>query len=308
MPTPDTFELFGPARYTPPGGRTFRLLAAMTSDVFERRILPRPRAYVDGAPCDDTGAKPDTFDLTFLFAERAQIPGVTERVYPDYHAAFLREARPTGTATLYFPGRGEKRVRLVRMQSQQVPNERNCELVSCNFIEDKEDERATSGSFVAPSSKLAVPTTVRQFVDTAHSLGMGGDLIDSLEAFAGSLERAAQSPFDAAAEIEQRAKRVVGAVKKIEKTMQRATEAAAYAPLAPAEAFAAATGLKALEDAASSQRAAIFGEGSQRPRVFDRPLSIFEIARLTGKDPDTLIRGNPKLGLFLIPPGVEVWT
>lgn len=308
MPTPDTFQIFGPARYTPPGGRTFRLLVASASDVYERRILPRPRPYVDGAPCDDTGAKPDTIDLVALFAENGTIPGVTERVYPDYHAAFNREARVEGVGTLYQPGRGEKRVRLMRLQNQQTASERNTELVTLNFIEDKEDERATAGSFTAPSSKLAVPTTVRTFIDTAHALGMGGDLIDSLEGFAGSLERAANSPFDAAADIEARAKRVVGAVKKIEKVMGKAAEAAAYAPLAPAEAFAAATGLKAIEDAAAAQRAALFGERSQQPRTFDRPLSIFEIAKLTGKSPDALIRGNSKLPLFGIPPGVPVWV
>lgn len=308
MTTPDTFELFGPARYTPAGGRTFHLRAAMASDVFERRILPRPRPYVDGAPLDDTGALPDAFDLTFLFAERDTIPNVSERIYPDYHAAFLREARVEGTGTLYFPGRGEKRVRLKRMASSQVPNERNCEAVMCSFLEDKEDERATAGSFTAPSSKLAVPVSARQFVDTANSLGMGGDLIDSISALASSLEAAVNSPFDAAAQIEQRAQQLVGAVKKIEKTLKKATAAAAYAPLLPAEAFAAATGLKVLEDAAAAQRAAIFGEGSQRPRVFDRTLSIFEVARLTGKSADTLIRSNPRLPLFAIPPGVEVWT
>lgn len=308
MPTPDIFELFGPARYTPPGGRTFRLLASMAGDVYERRILPRPRTYVDGGPCDDTGAAHDTFDLAFLFAERAQIPGVPDIVYPNYHAAFMREVRVEGTGTLYFPGRGEKRVRLKRMSSQQIPTERNCEVITCAFIEDKEDERATAGSFTSPSSKLAVPTAVRTFIDQAHALGMGGDLIDSLEGLAGSLEAAVNSPFDAAAEIEARAKRVVGAVKKIEKTLGRAAEAAAYAPLAPAEAVATVTGLKVLEDAAAAQRAAIFGEGSQRPRRFDRPLSIFEIARITGKSADSLIRANPRLPLFAIPPGVEVWT
>jgi len=311
VPSPDIFELFGPARYTPPGGRTFRLLASMAADVYERRILPRPRTYVDGAPCDDTGALNDTFDLVFLFAERAQIPGVPDIVYPNYHAAFLREVRVEGTATLYFPGRGEKRVRLKRMASAQTPQERNCELVTCNFLEDKEDERATAGSFTSPSSKLAVPTAVRAFVDAANALGMGGDLIDSLEGFAGSLEAAANSPFDAAAEIEARAKRVVGAVKKIEKTLAKGPQLfgpLASAPLLPAEAVAVAVGLKTIEDAAAAQRAAIFGEGSQRPRRFDRPLSIFEVARITGKSADSLIRANSRLPLFAIPPGVEVWT
>jgi len=307
----DTFELFGPARYTPAGGATFSLLAMMASDVYERRIIPRPRPYVDGAPLDDTGALPDALDLTFLFAERGQIPGVNERNYPDYHARFLRDVRVEGTGTLYFPGRGEKRVRLKRMQSQQVPNERNCEAVTCNFLVDAEDERATAGSFVVPTSKLATATVVRQFLDDGNALGMGGDLLESLEDLAGALEAAANSPFDAAADIEDRAARVTAACKRIEKTLSTVPQsfgALAYAPLLPAEAIAAASGLKVLQDVAAAQRGALLGEGSQRQRVFTEPLSIFEIAARLGKNPDDLIRANPRADLFRIPAGVQVWT
>ena len=76
------------------------------------RIREIPRAEVE-APIIEMMYK-------FLFAERDTIPNVSERIYPDYHAAFLREARVEGTGTLYFPGRGEKRVRLKRMASSQV--------------------------------------------------------------------------------------------------------------------------------------------------------------------------------------------
>lgn len=310
MPT-DTFELFGPARYTPAGGRTFHLRASTAADVFERRIIPRPRPYVDGAPLDDTGAMPDMFDLVFLFAERDVIPNVSERIYPTYHAAFLREARVEGTGTLYFPGRGEKRVRLKRMASQQVPGERNCEAVTCNFLEDKEDERATAGSFTAPSSKLAAGATARQILDDAHALGMGGDLLEALEDLANFLESAANSPFDAAADIEQRANRAIAACKKVEKAFTKAPQAfetLAFAPLALSEAFATASGLKVLQDAAAAQRGALLGVASQRQRVFTEPLSIFEIATRIGKNPDDLIRANPRADLFLVPPGVPVWV
>lgn len=312
MPPPDIFELFGPARYTPAGGATFHLRAMMASDAYERRIIARKRPYLDGAPLDDTGAEPDAIDITLLFAERDPgIPGVAERVYPQYHARFLRECRVEGTGTLYMPGRGERRVRLRRLSSQQTPQERDCETVTCSFLVDLEDGgRAGADTFNLPSSKSAGPVLVRQFAAAAAPGGLGGDLLTQLEDAVAQLEATVNAPFEAAADVARRADRVLDLCRRIRRlhTAPVVATANAFAPLRPPGAAEPLALLAQIEDVAAGQRAALFGAGSVRPRRFSRPMSIFEIAAQLGQPVDDLIRMNGSLPLFGIPPGVEVLT
>lgn len=310
---PDIFELFGPARYTPAGGLTFHLRAMTASDAYERRIIVRRRPYLEGpAPCDDTGPENDAIDLAFLFAERDPgIPGVTERVYPQYHARFLRECRVEGTGTLYMPGRGERRVRLKRMVSAQTPTERNSETVQASFIEDGEDRaRAGADTFNLPSAKSAGPVLVRQFAAAAAPGGLGGDLLTQLEDAVAQLEATVNAPFEAAADVARRADRVLDLCRRIRRlhTAPVVATASAFAPLRPPGAAEPLSLLAQIEDVAAGQRAALFGAGSVRPRRFSRPMSIFEIAAMLGQPVDDLIRMNGSLPLFGIPPGVEVLT
>lgn len=314
MAPPDIFELFGPARYTPAGGRTFHLRATMASDVFERRIVIRKRPYLEGpAPCDDTGPENDTFEIAALFAERDPgIPGAEGQVvYPDYHAAFLREIRIEGTGTLYFPGRGEKRVRLKRRSSDQTPQERNCEIVRLSFIEDGEDARAGADVFTLPSAKSAGPVLVRQLGATAASIGLGGDLLADIENAMQLLEAAVNSPFTASGLVPARAARVLDLCRRARRLYTARVSrfgSGSVSPLLPASAAKPLRLLSQIEDVAAAQQAAMFGAGTVRPRRFTRPLSIFEIATLLAQPVDELIRLNAGLPLFGIPSGTEVLT
>ncbi len=312
MAPPDIFELFGPARFTPAGGTTFHLRAMMASDAYERRVIARKRPYLNGAPLDDTGAEPDTIDITALFAERDPgIPGVTERVYPDYHARFLREVRVEGTGTLYMPGRGERRVRLKRLVSSQSPSERNCETVTLAFLADLEDGRAGADTFALPSAKSAGPVLVRQFGAMLAPLGVGGDLLLQLEDAMSQLEATVNAPFTAASHVQQRVERVLdvcGRMRRLYTSPVQRFSPPSFSPLLSPGAGAALAMLAQIEGVAAAQRAALFGTGSARVRRFTRPMSIFEIAAMLGQPVDELIRMNGTLPLFGIPPGVEVLT
>jgi prophage DNA circulation protein len=312
VPAPDIFEQYGFPRYTPRQGVAFLLRATMVGDVFERRVVTRKQPYLEGpAPCDDTGPENDTFDVGALFARSddvfAQMVG--EPVYPDYHARFLRDIRVEGTGTLYFPGRGELRVRLKRRTSQQVPEERDAERVVLSFIEDGEDGRASADSFTLPSAKSAGPVLVRQFGAAAAQLGFGGDLLQALEDFMAALEAAVNDPFNSAGLVPQRAQRVLDVCKRIRRVHTRVIQTPpAFSPLLPPGASSALTLIAQIEDTAAAQKGAIFGTASIRPRRFSQRLSIFEIAVKVGQPVDELIRLNAGLPLFGIPAGVEVLT
>lgn len=316
VPFPDTFELFGFARYTPAGSRPFNLRAMTASDAYERRIIKRRRPYLDGAPLDDTGAEPDTFDIVALFAQSdtALSGRAGEAAYPGYHARFLREARKGGTGTLYFPGRGEKRVRLVRRVSTQTAEARNSEVVTLAFLEDLEDGRAGADTFSLPSAKTAPALLLRQFSASAVRIGLGGDLLDLLDDAVTLLEAATRDPFNAAGLIPLRAQRVLDLCGRVRRLSTRAVQPfegngdEVFAPLTPPDAAEALGLLALLEDAAAAQKAAVYGTATTRPRKFDRPLSIFDVAALLGQPVDDLIRLNARLPLFGIPPGVEIIT
>lgn len=312
---PDVFELFGLARYTPAGGTTFYLRATMVGDTFERRIVERRRPYLEErpAPCDDTGPNNDTFDVTLLFARADEVLAqrVGEPVYPDYHARFLRESRVEGTATFYFPGRGEKRVRLKRRDSTQDPSARDSEVVRLSLLEDGEDNRAGADTFALPSAKSAGPVLVRQFAEAAGPLGLGGDLLTILEDAMTALEAAVNSPFDAAAQVQQRAQRVLDVcarMRRLHTSVVQKFEPPSFSPLRPPDASIALALLSQIEESAAAQRGAIFGTGTIRPRTFGRVLSIFDVAALLGQPVDDLIRLNAALPLFGIPAGVQVLT
>jgi hypothetical protein len=305
----DIFELYGPARLTPAGGETFHLLATMASQVYERRLVARKRPYVDGAPLDDTGADPRQYEISVLFADGHGRPEIPSPTYPDYHRRFMEAVEVEGTATLYMPGRGERRVRVKRVTSEQTPARRNAELVILSCWEDREDERATAGSFTQPSAKTAGPVIARQLAVSAGELGLGGDVFAAIDRFVTSLEAAASSPFDSAAEIETRAERLTAACRRVERIgtkAQDATDRLAHSPLLPPDAVGACRLLKLLQDATAAQRSALFGASSTTRRRFPRALSIFEVAAELSQPADELIRLNAGLPLFLIPAGTPV--
>lgn len=275
----------------------------MASEVYERRLVARKRPYVEGAPLDDTGADPDVVELQIMFANGHGNPGVPDPAYPAYHRRFMREARVEGTGTLYYPGLGEIRCRLKRLDSRKISEERDHEMVGATFWSDTEDGRATAQNYDLPSAKTAGPVIVRKFHEESTWWGLGGDLFESIADLVSSLEAAANSPFDAAQELEARASLLI-------ETTQRAT-ALLLLPLSPfsgPDSAGPLALLNRLQDTAAAQRGAIFGTGSSRVRRFTETLSIFDVAARLGQSADDLIRLNPGLPLFGIPPGLPVWT
>lgn len=307
---PDNFQLFGPARWTTPDGtRTFRFAASMIAEVHERRIVVRRRPYLDGAPLDDTGEEPGAYDVVLLFTNNHGVGGVPDPAYPDYHRESLEALRRKGTSTLYVPGRGERRVRIKRVATTQIPNERDCEAISISVLEDKEDERATAGSFAMPSAKTAGPVFARAIDSGAQPIGLAGDLLDQITFAMTKLTAAINAPFDSAAEIQGRAAALTGATDRLTSAITTGPQRLGTLPIAGPEAAPVLLGIELLRDNASSQTTAAFGAGSIRQRRFGQMLSIFDIATRIGQDPNDLMRLNSRLpSQFAIPPGTPVWT
>lgn len=311
---PDIFEQFGFAAYTPAGGTKFLVRDVTVSDVFERRAIERRRPGLEGpAPVDDTGPNNDTFDITLLFARTDSVLAerVGEPVYPDYHARFLRELRVEGTATYYYPGRGEKRVRLRRLTSARTSTARDSEDVTLSLLEDGEDNRAGADAFALPSAKSAPTVLVRQIAIEARPLGIGSDLVLNLESAVLALDSSANQPFTAAAEIGRRADRVLLACSKLRRTLTAPVppfDQPAFSPLLAADAGNVLGVLSQIEASAAAQRPSIFGTGTVRAMRFSTALSIFEIAAKLQQPVDVLIQMNVGLPLFGIPAGVEVLT
>lgn len=310
----DTFTLFGPARWTPADtSRTFALALVQNDVAHERRLVERKRPYVDGSPFDDSGADGKPLTLRAIFVNGHGIADVPDPAYPQYHRDFLDalETKGKGTSTLYAPGRGERRVRYKGYASSQQPDRRDCEFVDLRFVEEREDERATAGSFTLPSAKTAGPILARQIADDGHALGMGGDLFDAIGGLVRQLNAAANAPFDSAAAQQQRVEGLVGAVVRVGRNMVLGPQrfgAGAAAPLLSPEAAAVSVGLVVLRDTAHRQESATYGEGSIVPRAFTTTLSIFEIASQLRQDAGDLIQLNVRRvpSLFAIPPGFPV--
>lgn len=310
---PDIFEKYGLVRWTSPdGAQTFTLRHALMSHTIERRVVPRKRPGLDGAPLDDTGAEPDGFEvpLMFLRTDTALQAIVGVDVYPTHHARFLRAARVEGTSTMYIPGRGTKRVRIRRIVSTMNPTARDAEEVTLSVIEDLEDPaRAGADTFTAPSAKSSPRVYQLALTASAGPVGWGGDLLYQLGAAIDRLQAVIDDPLSAAGDIGQRADRVLDLCRKMRRLHTAPVQpfdGGGYAPLRATDAFEPLALLARIEDAASAQRAAVFGTATTRPRRFNRVLSIFDIATELGQPVADLIRLNARLPLFGIPAGTEV--
>ncbi len=310
--TPDIFQQLGFVKLTPAGSKTtFTLRQNLITHTIKRRPVPRKQPEVEGAPIDDTGSDPDTFDVPLLFARSDTVLQaiIGEAVYPQYHARFLREARVRGTATIYIPARGELRVCVDSIVSTQSPDARDCENVMLRVLVDREDGRAGADTFNLPSAKSAPPILLQQFASAAVQVGLGGDLLGDLEAAVDALQAAINSPLDAAGDVSRRADRVLnlcGKIRRLSTAPVQPFRAGGTPPLLLAEAVEPLTLLALLEDAAAAQRSAVNGTATTRPRRFDRVLSIFEIATLLGQPVDELIRLNARLPLWGVPAGTEI--
>lgn len=309
---PDAFQQAGYARLTPAGGTTFVLRVVDMTHTIERRVIPRKRPGLDGAPLDDTGAEADVFAFNLLFArsDTALQSIVNEAIYPTFYTRFLRAVRVEGTASMYIPGRGDKRVRVRRIDTRQNPNEREAENVTLNVVEDLEDPaRAGADTFTAPSAKSSPRVYQLALAASAGPVGWGGDLLYQLGAAIDRLQAVIDDPLSAAGDIGQRADRVLDLCRKMRRLHTAPVQpfdGGGYAPLRATDAFEPLALLARIEDAASAQRAAVFGTATTRPRRFNRVLSIFDIATELGQPVADLIRLNGRLPLFGIPAGTEV--
>lgn len=305
---PDSFTLFGPARWTRPDGRkTYNLATVSLNQAFERRIVVRKRPYLDGAPLDDTGAEPGAHELAFGFWNGHGVANVPEPAYPEYHLEMLEAFQLKGTSTLYIPGRGEKRIRIKMVRSSQYPTERDCEVIAISILEDAEEERVTAAAFVLPSAKSAPPVLARAVASWAEPIGFAGDLLDLVTFATTKLTAAVNAPFDSADAIQQRVDALHGAIGRLEDAIVTTPARAGALPLATPEAVLTLGALGMLRDSASAQVSATYGTGTVRPRTFREVVSIFDVANRTGNDAADLMRLNARLpSLFAIAPGTPV--
>ncbi len=181
------------------------------------RIVRRRRPYRDGAKLDDTGSKEKEWDVTCVYENSIEEPGMpTDRpLYPIAANAMIDSFDLHRTGTLLLPNRGAVRARAESYKRKETAGERDTARITYHFVEDNEDN-VDAQSFTTP----AIRSTARQLVEetTFSSEARGGfsQSLADLEAAAANLQAAIAAPGEAVQDTEQKAARVVRLATNVE--------------------------------------------------------------------------------------------
>jgi prophage DNA circulation protein len=278
-----------------PGEQPLTFPVSRIEETGGNRLAPRERIYRDGAKYDDTGSKPDGYQLTCAFFNGHREQGVPgDKLYPDQLRALMKACRVHACGTLTLPTVGPKRCRADHWTRTDDPeNRRDYATLSISFVLDNEDDQ-TASSFVLPTARATAVALANEVLEDLDALGVVSDDTVSLGELCGQLEELANAPAEFADDINEKVAQITGTIDRIgldfDNTARLTTEPATLL-LQPSAAPAHAK-LARLADLAARARSGL----PQRTRllVFARVVSLLDVAAEQGQDVSDLIALNPQ--------------
>lgn len=291
------FERMLPAAFTPKGGDKVLFPVKSIREEMANRVIPRERAYKNGAKLDDTGSKARTWTLSILLHDPHNEPDMPSTLYPDVANALCDAADVHETGDLQLPTRGKVRARFVSYTRVEDNDAVDAAAIEAVFQEDNEDT-ITSSSFALPSAR-AVSVSLAQFTtDSLAQTGSWSDLVSGLLEAGAELEGLANAPGEFADDLEAQANAIFDRCNAIGDAFANTTSAVANEVstlLLHPEASRAGRLLARAADTAK-RAAADAGAGATTTKTYPRVVSIFDVAADVSQGADKLLAINPGLG------------
>lgn len=206
---------------------TSALIAFPVTDISEsggNRIVERERPYRDGAKLDDTGSKAKRWNLTAVFENTLDEPGLevnSDVLYPDMLDELLDSFDNHETGDLVVPTRGTIRAKAESYTRTESKDEVDCAILQLVFVQDNEDNvDAASFTLMTANSNSTRLGEVTEF--DAQTDEMWSDGLVSIREFSQQLEDISNKPGEVSDDVDNSASRVINASRTTERAFSNA--------------------------------------------------------------------------------------
>jgi prophage DNA circulation protein len=274
------------------------------------RLVERERPYRDGAKLDDTGSKAKRWELTVLFHNSIEEPGLEvnggQALYPNTLNSLIDTFELHRTGDLVVPTRGLVRARAAEYRRQEDADNPDSATVTFTFVEDNEDS-VDIASFTAPTANADAARLGEQTTFDAQSIGLDSLSLADLNEFAAGLESLANAPGDLLVDLDSQAAIVIGAVNRVAAAFSHPSQEGRDL-LDDPESSRTHRKLERLKQIASDSEAR---SSRGRPRtttvVVSEDSSLFRVSAALKQSFDDLLVINPRLvNPLFIPAGTPI--
>ena len=272
-----------------------RLPAIEIRDTGGNRLVKQERPFRDGAKLDDTGAQPRSWDVTVIFNNTIDEPGIEGNpfpLYPDAADKMIASFLEHETGDLYLPTVGKIRARAEKWSRTERAEETDTCVITFSWIEDNED--AVNAQSARPSTvkgsavKLASST---QF--SAQESGCWDGSLADLKEFMSELQGLMQAPGRTLEDISAQLRSVRRAV---DETFRVQAEVTAELGTAVFDTARGSGVQRRLIEILDAQALAVDEKLSGRPKArsytVQNTTSLFAIAGELGQDAEALMDLN----------------
>lgn len=271
------------------------------------RIVEREMPYVDGADCDDTGAKAERWTVEMDFDNSLIDEGLPEGItlYNDELNKLLRAFSIHEVGDLQLPTRG-----VVRARASTYTYTENDQLlehakVRAVFVRDNE-QRVNAGLLGMATTRSTMKTRADETVFSLSQLGSISEFVEQFEDACSALSDAIAAPGEMVQDVDQKVAAVVRAVENVERQIIIST--GFYTErLSDPESWAAWNQMRNVSDLACRALAdKTSGVGKVVSIVTDLATTIFSVATKYAQDPQQLMDLNSDVEDFLVIPAKTV--
>lgn len=293
------------------GKKTLSFPVLKISESGGNRIVQRERPFRDGAKLDDVGSSPKCWTLDVIFQNTLNAEGgsASKPLYPNVLNEMIRSFDTHETGDLVVPTIGKVRARAKTYRREETNETIDQAMVVFDFVQDNEDN-IDATAFSLPTAQGSVLRLAQAATFSAESDGTFDSSLADLNEFAAGLEAIATFPSNTLQDIDNQSSIVVAATDRVlnaftSKSNNPKTKARAM--LSDPDSSATQRKLVQLQDTSARARAELRKNLPPIIRtVFDVPLTIFDVAALTGQAVEDLLAINPGLDPLYIAPGAIV--
>lgn len=289
------FERYPAAQWQVGDSETIYFPVISIAEAGGNRIVPHERPGRDGAKLDDTGSKARQWQVTALFENSIEEPGIdlnSQALYPYTLRKLIDSLSTHETGTIVLPTVGRVRARISDYNRREHPDEDDAALLDLTVLEDNEDalDRAI---FEPPSVSATVRRLAEQTVFSAQSSGVWSSDFADLREAAAEIETLMRAPGRAAGDVAAGARAHRRLLRDMAHVAEDQARSDGGAFIDPAGSQVARQLSELLDREAAAEDERFRSRPRVRPFVVDvERTSLFEIAARFDQDASQLLELN----------------
>lgn len=282
------------------------------------RIAKRERVYRDGERLDGMGTKGDVFGTRSTFFNGIDEKGVTSNQYDDVLTPLvdLLKRSATTTGTLRLPTKKPQRVKAETWSINEEAGRKDYAHIDITWATDTEEVELES-TFGQPNARVGAIAIADDIAAQIEFMGVTSEDIAELKSIAAKLEELAQRSNERGDDLLQAAADAQECVDNIESDFLPSSNELNDDEFVVGEtadslfglpiAHSTLVSLQQFREMAASAAANVPGRNVPQPKLYNRALSLFDIALENDVDIETLVDLNPSLlDPGFIPPNTPI--